>query len=255
MTFSICIGAYKLADFVELNICRCRVIFGDDVPICIDDDKSESSGKIEAIAEKYDCYYVCSEKRRGHFAGDCQTIVNSLVFGNQIQSDISLKISQRVIPVLPRFREIFEEAFANPQIQIVVPGQIKQNQIARPAAMFFSKFGILTDVIGFRTGALDPTAFVDVYRERFQRGKNHADSLIETTIGYLIASRFKDAAVISDELANHKPFQPKIYLRKSQALEREYQQIADMHGIAGQWDLRDWGLVERADYFCRPVCV
>lgn len=254
-TWSITLGAYKLHDFVELNVCRCRVIFGDDVPICIDDDKSEFSPKIQAIAEKYNCGYLCGPVQRGHFAGDAQTITTTLAFGKQMDADIALKLSQRVIPVLPRFRECIEEAFSNPAIKIVVPGRIRMNQIARPSARFFSSFGILTDLIAFRRDAIEPEDFIQFYRDRFQKSTNHADSLIEITIGSLMAERFKDASLALDELANHEPFKPKIYLRKAQALEREYQQVADMHGLTGSWNVLDWGMIEKQNYFCRPTQV
>lgn len=255
MKFSVTVGAYKLFEFVELNVCRCRVIFGDDVDICIDDDLSENSPTIQEISEQYGCGYVCGEKPRGHFAGDAQTIATALAFGQQTKSDVSLKLSQRVIPVLPRFRECIEEAFANPAIQIVVPGRIKMNQIARPSARFFASFGLLTDLVAFRTGAITPEEWIEFYRERFQKSTNHADSLIEVTVGHLIATKFKDAAMVLEELANYKPFAPKIFLRKSQCLEREYQQLADMHGIKGSWNILDWAQIEKQNYFCRPVQV
>lgn len=255
MKWAITIGAYKLFDFVALNVCRCRVIFGDDVAILIDDDKSENSDRIREIAEKYDCSYVCSKMRRGHFSGDITTFINTLVFGKQVGCDIALKLSQRVVPVLPSFREAFEKAFANPQIQIVLPGKIGNNQIARPSARFFQLFGILTDVAAFRNGAIEPEELVSIYRERFTTGKNHADALVETLFGHLLATKFKDSAVVLPELANYQPFKPKPYLRKSQCLEREYQALADMHGLTGSWDVRDWGLIERQGYLCRPLCV
>lgn len=231
------------------------MIFGDDVPICIDDDKSDQSPKIQEIAEQYGCGYVYGEKRRGHFCGDAQTITTALAFGQQTKSDVSLKISQRLVPILPRFRECIEEAFANPAIQIVVPGRIKMNQIARPSARFFSSFGLLTDVVAFRTGAIEPEEWIAFYRERFQKSTNHADSLIEITVGHLIATKFKDAAAVLDELANYTPFKPKIFLRKSQCLEREYEQLADMHNIKGSWSVLDWAQIEQRDYFCRPTIV
>src|SRR5207302_724487 len=94
-SWAITIGAYRLWDFVELNVCRCKVIFGDDVSICIDDDKSPESPKIEAVADKHGCHYICSTERRGHFAGDAQTIATCLAFGKQTGADYSLKLSQR----------------------------------------------------------------------------------------------------------------------------------------------------------------
>lgn len=255
LTFAITIGAYKLFDFVELNICRSRVIFGDDVAILIDDDRSENSDKIREIAEKYDCSYVCSEMQRGHFAGDLQTFVNSMVFCKSAKADVGLKISQRVIPVLPAFRECVEKAFENPQIQIALPGKINPRHIARPMARFYGQFGILTDVMAIRRDAMPPQELVDVYRKRFTGSPNHADSLIETTWGWILANRFPNAHVIIPEWTNHEPFKPKIYLRKSQALEREYAQIASMHGIEGTWNLAEWGMIERKNYLCRPLCV
>jgi len=48
---SITIGAYRLVDFVRLNIAQCRLLFPDS-PILISDDLSEESPKMEALAEE-----------------------------------------------------------------------------------------------------------------------------------------------------------------------------------------------------------
>lgn len=255
MKWAITVGAYKLADFVTLNVCRCRVIFGDDVDICIDDDLSENSPKIREIAERYECGYVCSPVQRGHFAGDLQTFLTAIAFGKQTECDLVLKISQRVIPVLPAFREVAEKAFSNPEIIVALPGKPKMNQIARPAARFYSSFGILTDVVAIRNGALEPEELLDVYRKRFTTSTNHADSLIETTWGWLLAQKFKHSTAIIPEWTNHEAFKPKIYLRKSQAMESEYATLAAMHDLVGTWDVREWGLIEGKNYLCRPLVV
>jgi hypothetical protein len=226
-------------------------IFGDDVPILVDDDRSPESDKIAAVAEKYGCSYMVGKERRGHFAGDIQTFVNAIVFGKEQQSDLTLKISQRVVPVLPAFREVFERAFADPKIMVALPG--RPRHIARPMARFYSKFGILTDVVGIRTGAMEASDLVTVYRERFQNSKNLADALVETTWGHLIATKFPSGAAVLPELANPEPFKAKIYLRKSQAMEREYEQVAAMHGIKGQWNVAEWAVIEGSRYFCRPA--
>lgn len=253
--FAITIGCYKLTDFIELNVRRCRTLFGEDVPILLSDDLSPISKEIEALADRHGCDYW-QEGRRSHFSGDMQACVNSLVFAKETNADVSIKISQRLIPVLPRFREMIEESFRDPEVCIVLPGRPHINQIARPASRFYSKFGILTDVIAVRNGALIPHDLAEIYRGRFRLGVKHADCLVETTWGWVLANRFKGGQVrVLDGLANHVPFQPKVFLRKSQAMEKEYRDVAAMEGVKGMFDIREWGRIEGKEYKCRPSVV
>ncbi len=180
-----------------------------------------------------------------------QAVLNAIAWGQE--SDVTLKISQRFIPVLPSFVDALESAFSNRRIQLALPGQIELRQIARPQASFYGRFGILTDVIAIRTGALSEQDLLECYLNRVRYPKNRSDCFIETTFGWLLANRFKDAHVIIPEWTNHKPFQAKVYLRKSQSNNNEYAKVAEMEGVTGDWDLREWGIIEKGNYMPRPV--
>lgn len=254
MTFAICIGCYRLPQFIELNVRRCRTIFGQDVPIILADDKSFESRAIEVLAEGLEVDYTCSPYRRSHFSGDWNAFVMSAAFASGLHKDIALKISQRLIPVLPRFRECIEEAFSDPNVQVALPGRPNPTQIARPQSRFYSKFGILTDVLAFRNGAITSTELVDLYRKRFTEGKTHQESLVECTWGWLLANRFEGKFRVLPELTNHTPMEPKIFLRKSQSIPRDYEQVARMEGMTQtDWPLFEWGIMEGKDYRCRPT--
>lgn len=256
MTYSIAIGAYKLPQFVELCIKRCRTLFGPDVPILVSDDFSDRSTAIRAIANAHECDYDCPAKRRSHFSGDMQVFINALKFCEELETDAVVKISQRFIPVLPAFKDAMDTAFANGDVQVCLPGQIHRRQIARREAMFYSKFGILTDVLAIRRGAITPKELIDCYRKRCHPGSRPSDSFAETTWGCLLAERFGGRRHrILPEWTNHQPNQPKVYLRKSQAKETDYGQIGAMEGMAGHWDLREWRLIEMRGYKPKPDVV
>lgn len=251
MTFAITIGSYRMPQFVELCVKRCRRLFGHDTPILISDDISDKSQQIKALADSLDCAYVVGEGQRGHFGGDMQAVLNSIVFGSQ--SDVSLKISQRFIPVLPEFVDALERAFNNPRNKVALPGQMEARQIARPQAAFYGRFGILTDAIGIRTGAISEQELLDAYINRVRNPKARSDCFVETTFGWLLATKFKDAHVILPEWTNHKPFTAKVYLRKSQSNNNEYAKVAEMEDVKGDWDLREWGIIEKGFYMPKPV--
>lgn len=244
MTTCIVIGAYKLTAFVRLNILRCRRIFGDDVPILISDDRSPESEAMAKLAAGLGCDYTCSDSRRGHFAADMQSFLNGLVFARELDADVVVKLSQRFIVVLPEFRTAMESAFADERCQVVLPGQLNPQQIARPGARFYRKFGILTDALAMRSHAIEPDELLRVYRER-NKGKP-SDSFSETTFGYLLEHYFGGAKHrLLDEWTHHQPGKPKLYLRKSQSPASDYQQVAMMEGLTlFDFDLREWIQIE-----------
>lgn len=255
MTWAITIGCYRLVDFIELSIKRCLRIFGDDCQIILSDDKSPESGRIREVADRYSCFYHCSKQRRSHFSGDIQSFVTAIEFSRLTGCDAALKLSQRLIPVLPKFRTSLEAALQERRINVALPGRMNPNQVARPQAKFYARFGFLTDVVAIRTGSITPEELIDTYRERFRKAQKHHDCLVETTWGHLLAHRFKDAYQIVHELTNHVPFKPKIYLRKAQSTVIDYQQVAAMEGLSGNYDLREWAVIEGKGYFCRPTTV
>jgi hypothetical protein len=254
--FAITIGTYRLADFVELNIKRCQTIFGEDTHILLSDDKSPESDAIAKLAARYGCDYLASNRRRSHFSGDMQAFVNAATYAHAADADIALKLSQRLIPVLPAFRECLERVFSNDNVSVASPGRPNRNQIARPQARFYTAFGILTDVLAFRRGSVTGADLIELYRERFTNAKSHGECLIETTWGALLSGpRLKGSHVTVPELTNHVPFQPKIYLRKSQSTTQDYQAVAALEDLHGNYDLREWIAIEKERYFCRPTAV
>lgn len=258
MTVAITIGCYKLTSFIELNVLRCRRIFGEETPILLSDDRSDASKDIQALALKYDCNYYGSNKRRSHFSGDCQAVINAIVFGRECGADIALKLSQRLIIVRPEFRTAMERAFADPEVQIALPGRIPKNQISRPSSVFYSRFGLLSDVVAIRPNAIEPEEFLSIYRDRCAVGKHPAESFVETSLGFILDKKFGgNKHRLVTEWSVHKQGQPKIYLRKSQSSSSDYQQIAmheDVHSPTG-WDLSEWKTIEGRNYRPKADCV
>lgn len=243
---AIVLGCYRLKSFIELNILRCRRLL-PDVPILLSDDRSPESPQIEALAQKNECDYVVGEKRRSHFSGDWQSFINGIVFAREIEAEIVVKLSQRCIPVLPGFFAALARAFDDPECQVVLPGQLNVNQISRPTARFYRKFGLLTDMVALRTNAIEPEEMLAVYRERAGTpGRRISDSFAETSWGYLIENTFPSPKhKLLTEWTHHVPGKPKLYLRKSQSTASDYIQVAKMEGLENfNAELREWIQVE-----------
>lgn len=248
---AITIGCYRLVPFIELNILRCRRLCGDGVPILLSDDRSDKSKDILELAVKHECDYVCSTRRRSHFSGDFNALVNSLVFAKEIGATVAVKLSQRCIPVLPGFFVALDRVFKDPEVQIGHPGQLHPNQIVRPGARFYRKFGLLSDMLAIRVGAIEPDELLDIYKKRNDTGRPH-DSFSETTIGHLLATRFpKGKARMIPEWTYHEPNKPKLFLRKAQSPSSDYVQVARMENIdadVSTYDLREWKDLEGRNY-------
>lgn len=249
MTTAVTIGCYRLTAFIELGILRWRRLI-PDVPILLSDDRSPESPEIEALAEKYECDYHCPPSRRSHFSGDWNTICNSIQFAQEMNSDIAIKASQRVIPVLPALLDPMFKAFEDSKCQVVLPGQLNRNQIARPTNRFYTKFGVLSDLIGFRAAAVSADELLEFYkircREADARKVPVSHSFSETTLGTLLDQKFPGAGhKILGAWTNHVAGRPKLYLRKSQSSASDYQQVAMMEGLnVADFDLREWIQIE-----------
>lgn len=249
MTVAITIGAYKLSTFVHLNVLRCRRLL-PGVPILISEDRSPESEQIEALADELECDYVCSPKRRSHFSGDWNHIANSLVFAKEIGAEVAVKLSQRCVPVLPEFFTVLDQVFADPEVQIGLPGRLNPNQIVHPESRFFKKFGVMSDMLAFRVGAIDPEEMLAIYRTRNETGRPH-DSFSETSIGYLLSTRFPGRkACIIPQWTNHEQGKPKLFLRKAQSPASHYAQVAMMESVESPtgWDTREWKSIEGKQY-------
>lgn len=248
MMVAITIGAYRLTAFIRLNVLRCRRIFGPETCVLISDDKSPESDQIEALALELECDYVCSPKRRSHFSGDATALLNAIVYGRECKADIALKLSQRLIIVRPEFRTAMENAFSDPEVQIVLPGRIPKNQISRIGSRFYCRFGLLSDAVALRPNAIEPEEFLSIYRERCAAGRHPSDSFVETSLGYLLDRKFGgNKHRLLPEWTEHRFGTPKIFLRKSQSPASDYIQVAAHEGL--NWDLsqaecREWREIE-----------
>lgn len=246
MNLSIVIGAYRLTEFVHLNILQCREVFGD-VPILVSDDLSESSGAIKAVAETLGCAYVCPPSRRSHTSGDLQSFINGAAFATQMGSDVVLKLSQRLIP-MARLDKLILPHFENPETWIVIPGQPDLNTFARPSAKFFNKFTALTDIVAWRPERLPAAKLAELYRAQCSGAKQRSDQFIEVFWGTLTTGDYKDHSVYVKELANPQLGKAKAFLRKAQSHQHEYANLAAAHGIAGDWTTAEWAHIEKKGY-------
>lgn len=245
-------GAFLLPSFVELNLCRCRKLFPDS-PILVSDDKSDKSDEIKDLAGKHDAYYTVGTAPRGHFAGDLQCGINGIVFCEQQQCDLMLKLSMRLVPVLPKFRELIEQPFIDdPNLKILVPGRIHPGQIARTESRFFGGFGILSDVYVLRRGAISAELFKQGYEAGYVNGRHHPSNVVECYLGKLMAEKFRGQSYVCDALANHVPGSAYIFLRKHQCTSKNYEMVAAMDGLKGEYDVSEYARMLGRNYFSRP---
>lgn len=250
MKLCLVIGSYKLHDFVRLNLAQCRRLFGEDIPILMSDDRSPMSDLIAEAADMYGASYVCGEKRMSHFTGDMQHLLCAAKWGELTESDVCIKLSQRFIPLHEDFVKVLLDPFADESVVMVVPGQPKKRQMARPGSAFYAGFGLLTDCMAWRPRELPAETIEKFYRDQLadvndaQKGKH----LVEVTVGRIAAKLLQGRVRMLDALANHQIGQPKLYLRKAQSNRGEYSKLADEHGLSGEWDVREWAAIEGKDY-------
>jgi hypothetical protein len=239
--WAITIGSYAMPDFVELNVRQCQSLFPDG-EILVSDDASG----MESLAAKLGVMYTTSEKRRSHCSGDWQTFVHAASLGVQENADYCLKLSQRLIPCREGFRTLLETSLA--QHDVVLPCSMDPRVVTRPGQVMYTRFPILTDVVAWRTGALDPETLIRVYREAcgnkaFRRGQivEYAMHSMLTVSGLRLAR--------CPELASRQS--PPLFLRKSSSHPMEYMELAKAHGITGAFSCAEWKDLEGSNY--RPV--
>lgn len=257
MNIAVVLGTFSLVNFVRLNLFRISELFPDS-PCLVCDDHSSNSDQIKVLAEEFGCAFCGSSIQRGHFAGDIQAIVSGLSYAEQEDADILLKLSQRLVPVLPAFREYIETPFANERINIVVPGKISASQINYPNSKFYSGFGILTDVMAIRVGSITPEQLLKKYTDNFKYGRFSPNVLVEVFFGQLLATHFAGASFISPALANHTPMEPCAFLRKATNDPNAYKMVAQMHGLEGkdlEFDTRELAEIFRSEYLSRPCLI
>lgn len=252
MKFAFTISAYRMPAFVRLGVHQLRA-FSPDSPILISDDPSAESKDIKAIADEFGCTYRCPAKRRGHFAGDFQSLVSALAFAGAANCDVGLKISQRFIFRKPEALSVIQKAFEDSNIVVATPGQPSTNT-NNLSSGGFSKFTTLSDIVAIRVGAMSPDDLLQMYRGRLLRERNVPwASFIECAVDDLHHSKFPGRTVKIPEITN--PTNDPIYLRRYQATEKQYRDLALSHGFNGMFPTGEWGQLEGKGYMCRPVVV
>lgn len=257
MIVAVTIGSYLMPDFVRLNVRRCKAVFGPDAPILVSDDCSSGTPAIRNIANEEGVAFWSSTEPMSHFSGDIQAFINAIAFAESNSADVALKLSMRLIPVLPIFRAALEREMTKPETMICTPGRLLVRQLARPKVGFYTKFGLLTDAVAIRCGTITANELRDAYRQANNNAKQHSDSLVELVIGSLITShpKLKGGHVTIPEWTHFTPGEPMPYLRKSQCGPNHYAKVAALEGITGRWDIREWTEILKGRYRCRAATV
>ncbi len=245
------ISSYRLTTFIRLGIVQLKALAPDDL-IMVSDDPSPQSAEIQKMAEDFGVLYKGARVRRGHFGGDFQSFVNGLSFARANECDVMVKVSQRFIFRKPEAVELFRKAFSNPNIDAVTPGKPDVKGNNRMSAGF-GAFGTLSDVVGIRASALSPEQILELYRARLLREKVPWASFIECMVDELHGNIFPGRTMKLKELTN--PTEDPIYLRRYQAVERDYQRLAMSNGFNGLFPLAEWGQMEGRNYICKPVVI
>lgn len=252
MKFSITISSYMFQEFVELNLCMVRKVFGESVPILISDDWSVNSAKIEDVARKHSAAFIGSRKRKNHFAGDLQGVINSLAFAKSVGADVAVKISLRLILLDPKLKDVFTEKFSS-GTNMIVPCKVKPDQLIRRESITFSLMPLLSDIIMLRVGCIEPQELIDLYRKKVTTERAPYASLIEALICDLHFGRFNQTSYLSDELGRHQPGMPHRFLRKCQNNRVEYIDLARSLGIEGEFRTEEWSRIQGVLYQPRPM--
>lgn len=256
MKLAFTLGSYRLADFVHLGIKQIQLL-SPESSILVSDDASPESDHIKAIAKAHGADYRCSRVRRGHFANDLQSFVHALAFAESVGAAIAVKVSQRFIFRKPYAITAITEAFADPNILVVTPGQPKVGALGalgRPHG--FGAFTNLSDVVAIRVGCISPTEMLHMYRDRLMREKVPWGSFLECLVSDFHTTRFPGRTLKLEAITNHNgTVEDPIYLRRYQNHSGQYQALAETHGIGGQWPLGEWSALDGKNYLCKPVVI
>ncbi len=246
------IGSYRLHDFIKLGILQIQKLSPESA-ILISDDLSPESGIIKATADELGCAYKGSKTRRGHFAADFASIINALAFAEAAGADVAVKVSQRFVFRKPESIGIIQKTFENPNIMVATPGRPRVIPGAGRATAGFGAFSILSDIVMIRVGCMTPQELLFMYRERIMRESTPWKTFIEGTVDELHSSKFPGRTAKIEELTN--PTADPIYLRRYQAKEQQYRELAMKHGLNGRYHLGEWNGIEGSNYLCRPLVI
>lgn len=255
MKIAFTIGSYRLVPFVRLGIQQIRK-FRPDAPILVSDDPSNETPHITRLCQEMGVTYRGARTQRGHFAGDFQSMVNALAFGEAHGCDLTVKVSQRGIFRKPEAIEAIEKAFADPNIMVATPGRPRVLTGER-SAKAFGAFGTLSDIVIWRVGSMSGQDLLTLYRWRLQREMKQVPwaSFVECLVDELHSIKFPGKTVKIEELTNPTPPNDPSFLRRYQATEKMYRDLALSHGWNAQFHLGEWGHIEHGAYFCKPVVV
>lgn len=251
MKLAFTLSTYRLCDFVHLGLKQLRKL-SPESPILVSDDASPESPGIASHASQHCAQYICSKKRRGHFASDFQSLVNALVFAKSQDCDVAVKVSQRFIFRKPDSIEALSKVFENPEILMVTPGQPKQVNGHNRAAQGFAQFTTLSDVVALRVSAISPEELLHTYRKRLITDKAPWGSFLEVLVNDL-HGRFGPKSMRMDELTN--PQEDPWFLRRYQHTPEDYRKLAGEHGFGGAFNCQEWGNIEGRKYLCKPRVV
>lgn len=254
MKFAVVISAYRMADFVALNLAMCKQIF-PDCPVLVSDDRSENSEAIEAVASQHGAAYICTRIRKHHFAGDLQSIVNGLVFAKANGCDAMIKCSLRFIILDKSIRDMFEDRMTNHLTDLIVPAKIRNHEIIRRESAMFSMLPILTDCLVMKTGSMSPDDLIALYRHKCSSERVAHASLIEALFLDLCHGKFKNSHHIEDGISAHQHGQPHRFLRKCQNNRVEYLDLAKRLGITGEFQTAEWKQILGVYYQPKPRAI
>lgn len=253
MTFAAVIGSWAMPSFVELGIVQLQKCFGEAIPIVVSDDQSDKSMRVLDICSERGAWYSGGVVHRGHFAGDCQTVVTGLVFAKEHGAELLLKLSQRFVLGHPDCVAAIERHFSDPKIAIGMPGRPDRRSIILRTERGFSKFGILTDFMVFRVADFSQEAIKNEYEALWRKQPDSPPrsnreqitaTLIEGFWDRLRSSQYAGRSVVMPEFTRHTPPNPHLYLRRYQNHPAEYAHLAGLHGIkAAAWRTEGFGRI------------
>ncbi len=251
MKIAISIGSYYLSSFVELNIRKCRKIFGADAPILVSDGASDRSKEIEGIAGELGAYYIGERINRGHFSGDMQNTINGLVFGKAHEADIVLKINQRFVLLNGYIKVILDQIFGHENIAVALPGRPDKRRIT--GKQFYSSFPFLVDCIFMRANAFDPAQLKADYEKAWQSNKSRYDSYIEIFWMNMLNGPMAKRYAVLNCLTDHAPNVPPMFLRKIQNNAADYIGEAQDCGMTRfEFPLDEWSEIKKESYYPLP---
>lgn len=251
MKFAFTIGAYRLCDFVKLNILQLRELCPGAL-ILVSDDKSPETPHMQKMCEELGVSFITSRERRAHFAGDMQALVNSVAFARAAEADVAVKISQRLILRTPEAINCLRKHFEDPNIYFASPGQPKHVRGNKQTAGF-GGFAVLSDLVCTRVGSISPEEIIQCYRDRINNEVVPWKDFIEALVHALHINKFQGHSVMMPEFTD--PTHEQIYLRRYQCAEKDYQTLAMSHGFAGLFPQIEWNALDQGRYSAKPVIV